>query len=263
MSTKPAGDTRTGAVTGATAYEFKMQIRRKALWIVMAVFVIWGIAQFGYVYFQTPVALPLAHTVAGWSMMMQAVVPVGFGIMLADRLPRDRANKVDELFETLPSPPGGRLLGKYLGATLATLVPVFSAYAAAMTVVAVERGEVWTVPLGMLSFATVNLPGLLFVAAFSVSVPAILWVPLYQFLFVGYWFWRTLLSPEGPIPTLSGTWLNPLGEHAANGFFGARTLYANDASVWEGAASVALLLGLGALALLCAHRYLRRQRARR
>ena len=35
----------------------------------------------------------------------------------------------------------------------------------------------------------VNLPGLLFVAAFSVSCPVILWVPLYQFLFVGYWFW--------------------------------------------------------------------------
>jgi hypothetical protein len=100
------------------------------------------------------------------------------------------------------------------------------------------------------------------VAAFSVSCPAVLWVPLYQFLFVGYWFWGTLLSPEGGIPTLSGTWLNPRGEVAANGFFGARTLYANGSYAWEGAASIALLLGLGILALFVARRYLGWQRAR-
>lgn len=250
------------SVAGTASYEFRMQIRRKSLWIVMAIFIAWAVAQFRFVYFQTPVSLSLTQVTAGWATMLQAIVPIAVGIMLADRLPRDRRTKVEELLETLPASSGGRLFGKYLGATLATIIPVFLTYAVVMIYIAISRGEFMAIPLGLLSFAAINLPGLFFVAAFSVSCPVLLWVPLYQFLFVGYWLWGALLSPNGPVPTLSGTWLNPLGEFMANGFFGARTLYANDASAWEGVVSVSLLLGLGALALLCAHGYLVWQRAR-
>ena len=256
MSTILRKDARS-ALAGATRYEFLMQIRRKALWIVMALFISWAITQFRFVYLQVPEELPLAHVVAGWSIMLQAIVPIAVGVMLADRLPRDRGTRVEELLETLPACSSGRLLGKYLGSTLATIIPMFLAYTAAMVWVAADRGEVLAVPLGVLSFLVVNLPGLLFVAAFSVSCPVVLWVPIYLFLFVGYWFWGTLLNPESGIPTLSGTWLNPLGEKMANGFFRARTLYAEGTSAWEGAASMSLLLGLSALALVCAHIYLR------
>lgn len=251
------------AIYGAARYEFLMQIRRPTLWVVMGLFVAWAVTQFGVVYLRVPDGLPLAHVVAGWSVMLQAIVPVAVGAMLADRLPRDGSVRVDELLETLPASPGGRLLGKFLGSTLATVLPMFLAYAAAMAYVAVDRGEAMALPLGLLSFLAVNLPGLLFVAAFSVACPAVVWVPLYLFLFVGYWFWGTLLSPDSGIPTLSGTWLNPLGERMANGFFGARTLHADGTAAWEGAASAGLLLGLGALVLVCAHLYLRRRWSRR
>jgi hypothetical protein len=262
------------AVAGSTLYEFRMQLKRKALWIVMAPFVLWGVGLFPNIYFQRPDAPPgpspwvppadmsTLEVVAGWALVLQSTVPIAVGIMLADRLARDRRMRVADLFEALPASPGGRLFGKYLGATLATLVPVFLAYAGLIAYTVAIRGDLAAVPLGLLAFLAINLPGLLFVAAFSVSCPAVMWVPLYQFLFVGYWIWGNQLSPASGIPTLTGTVLTPLGEHVAHGFFGANTIYANGASAWEGAVSVGLLLGLGALALYVAHKYLRRQQAR-
>ena len=41
------------------------------------------------------------------------------GIMLADRLPRDRRTRVAELLDTFPGALYARLFGKYLGSTLA------------------------------------------------------------------------------------------------------------------------------------------------
>jgi len=133
-------------------------------------------------------------------------------------------------------------------------------YAAGISYTAVVRGDPGVIPLALAFFAAVNLPGLLFAAAFSVSCPVVLWVPLYQFLFVGYWFWGNLIPVGFDMPTLSHTILAPLGEYAANGFFGTQQVPAR-ATVLEGALSVSLLLGLVALALLCAHKYLRRQQA--
>ena len=262
MSADTGVDTLS-AIAGTTRYEFRMQIRRRAVWIVMGLFVLWALIQFRLVFFQGPaVGLPLAEVVAGWALILQAIVPVAYGILLADRLPRDRNTRVSELFETLPASPGGLLLGKYLGSTLATLVPLFLTYVGVMIYVAIDRGELAAVPLGLLAFAGINVPGLLFVAAFSIACPVLLWVPLYQFLFVGYWLWGNLLNPEGPIPTIAGTLLNPIGEYMANGFFGATGLYVRDAAPWEGLVSMLLLLDLAALALLSAHRYLRWRRAR-
>lgn len=241
----------------ATSFEFKMQIRRKVLWIVMALFVVWSIVQFSSLYLQGSENLPTTQVVAGWSIMLQAIMPLAVGALLVDRLLRDTSTGIKELLETLPTSAGGHLLGKFLGSTLAAIAPMFLAYVAMIFYVAGDRGDIMVLPLGLLSFVTVNLPGLLFVAAFSISCPVVLGMPLYLFLFVGYWFWSALLSPESGIPTLSGTWLSPLGETMANGFFGARTLYANGAAAWEGVVSAALLLVFAAYALLCAHVYLR------
>jgi len=98
-------------------------------------------------------------------------------------------------------------------------------------------------------------------------VPAVMWVPLYQFLFVGYWFWGNLLAPSYGIPTLSNTLLTPLGNVAASGFFsrnsdGIQTISGNSVATWEGALSIAILLACAAAALLTVHRYLTWQRAR-
>lgn len=253
------------AVAGATRYEFLMQIRRWAVWIVVSLFVAWG---FATLQFYISLAgdggetLSLAQWMASWSLVAQYFVPLAFGIVVADRLPRDRRLRMEELLETLPASAGGRLLGKYLGSTLATLVPLFLVYVAGVGYLVFDRGSLMTVPLGVLTFAVINLPGLLFVAAFSVSVPAVLWVPLYQALFVGYWFWGNLLSPDSTIPTISGTILTPVGWYPANGLFGLEGGNVENAAAWEAAASITLLLALATLALYGAHRYLRWQRAR-
>src|SRR5260370_19208210 len=73
-------------------------------------------------------------------------------------------------------------------------------------------------PLVAADFVLIVLPGLLFVAAFSIACPAILWVPLYEFLFVGYWFWGNALSPTRTgIQTLSQTILTPIGTYISAG----------------------------------------------
>jgi hypothetical protein len=240
-----------------------MQFRRKAVWITILTFSLLSFTGEASPW-QVLGEQPLTDVVAGWAIVVQAFMPIAFGCLLADRLPRDRRLKTGELLDTLPAPHGGRLLGKYLGSTLATLVPISVVYAAGIAYVVIAGGRPDAVPLALLAFAAVNVPGLLFVAAFSVACPAVLWVPLYQFLFVGYWFWGNLLPPYADIPTLTGTPLTPIGEYAAVGFFGPEAgIWIEDATVWEGLASIGLLLSLAALALYVAHRYLRWREARR
>ena len=247
------------SVAGTTRFEFLMQIRRKAVWITLLLF---GLLSFtGAVSpWQLPESVPLTKVVADWAMVIQAFMPIAFGLLLANRVPRDRSLGVEEVLDTLPAYPGARLAGKYLGGTLATIVPLFVVYTAGVCFILIDRGEFATIPLGLAAFLAINLPGLLFVAAFSVAVPAVLWVPLYQFLFVGYWFWGNVLNPDF-MPTLSGTWLAPLGGYAANGLFGAAILYSIEATAWGGVVSIVVLLVLTASALYIAHRYLRRHQA--
>ena len=249
-------------VVGVARYEFRMQIRRRAVWITLGLFGLlsltgtmnpWNLNE----------AWSVREVVLNWAQVTQMFMPVALGILLADRLPRDRRTRVDELLHALPSGSGARLVGKYAGSTLATLVPLFLVYAFGIGYVVVDRVDLGAIPLGMLAFVAINLPGLLFVAAFSVSVPAVLWVPLYQFLFVGYWFWGNLMNPEMSIPTLSGTWLTPLGEYMRTGFFGVESLWIGTAAAWEGALSIGLLLGLGTLAIFCAHHVLLRRHTAR
>lgn len=254
------------ALGGALRYEFKMQIRRRALWITFLVFSLALLNLTGSPWTRWSEGLPVPHLVANWSLAVQFFHPIAFGILLADRLPRDRRTKVQELLDTLPASLGSRFLGKYLGATLATLVPLLLIYAAGIAYIAASRSDLSALPLSLAAFATINLPGLLFVAAFSVSSTAVLWVPLYQFLFVGYWFWGNLIptSPKGGnmMPTLSHTILTPFGEYMANGFFGTQQTVAR-VSALEGVASMSLLLALGALTLYGGYRVLVWQRDRR
>ena len=256
-----AGTTLAGTTAGAVRYEFRMQVRRKVVWILLPLFSLLAFTGGQYNPWQLLGEMPLKDVVVNWAITVQAFMPIAFGCLLADRLPRDRRTRVSELLETLPASPGGRLVGKYLGSLLATLVPLFLVYAAGISYVVIVGGRPEAILLGLLAFVAVNLPGLLFVAAFSVACPVVLWVPLYQFLFVGYWFWGNLL-PYVEIPTLTSTWLEPLGEYMAAGFFGTPGIWVREAAPWEGAASIVILLGLAVLALYAAHRYLRWQQAR-
>jgi ABC-type Na+ efflux pump permease subunit len=246
----------TDAVTtasGLARYEFAMQFRRRAVWFglgLLALLLAAGrVGGFGVVSTDDPT---LPQAVARWSVAVQLLLPVAFGLLLADRIPRDRRLRIDELAAATPASTGVRLLAKFAGATLATLVPTAAIYGVGVAYLAATEGRPAAIPLAAAAFATINLPGLLFVAAFSVACPAVLWVPLYQFLFVGYWFWGNLLPPDGAVPTLSGTWLTPIGGYALGG------LWYDQYPAWEGVASIGLLLIAAALALVAANLYLRR-----
>ena len=128
------------AVGGALRYEFWMQLRRSSVWILLALlstllFALWYLFESGdlhgyYNKEQHVVVPPSQHDpVLFWAQVLGMLLPLGVGLVLADRLARDRSTHVDEILDTVPSSLGARLLGKYLGSTLATLVPVLLIYA--------------------------------------------------------------------------------------------------------------------------------------
>src|SRR6266446_6327569 len=222
---------RFDTFVGALRYEFRMQIRRRSVWIT---FIALGLF---FIVFHQPwyrsITTPAGDALVYWTGEVQSFLAIAVGILLADRLPRDRRTKVEEVLDTLPGAPGARAFGKYLGSTLAT-------------------------------FAAIVLPGILFIGAFSIGCPAILWVPLYQFLFVGYWFWGNLL-PNFGIPTLSETILTPVGGYMCTGFFnpggreGVCSPGIQGATALQGVESILLLLGIAGVVSLVLSIFLKRR----
>ncbi len=254
---------------GAFIYEFRMQIRRRALWITIAliIFVVVGILGRQQRLLEAITHLhnfPLLTTVVEWTNIVNTVLPIGVGIMLADRLPRDRRVKVDELFASLPGALSARINGKYLGSMFASLVPVFIFYAIGLGVIFSLTHNLMIVPYALVAAATIILPGMLFISAFSIACPAIMWVPLYQFLFVGYWFWGNWLGQGTGIPTLSNTILTPVGSYMSLGFFGvnAGQVYGIQATPVLAIESIALLLAIAILVMFVLCQLLKWQQVR-
>lgn len=242
--------------TGAARYEFWMQIRRRALWITMILIVLLLMGLVGRVQEAVDALshlgrFPLKTVVVYWTNFISYLLPVGFGALLADRLPRDRRTKVEELFTSMPGSLNSRMFGKYLGAGLATLIPIFAFYLLGVCVIIYETHNLMAIPLALATFSTIILPGLLFVGGFSIACTAFLWTPLYQFLFAGYWFWGNIKISN--IPTISDfiPALKPMGMQISLGFFGL-CAYGSPlarATPLEGAESLLLLVGLGFLAI--------------
>jgi hypothetical protein len=239
-----------------------MQLRRRPVWIaLLAVAVLFfGLERRFWV---VDPHRPLREVFGAWALVVNFLLPIPFGMLLADRLPRDRQTGVDEPLAALPAPHRSRLWGKYLGSFAATLLPLLVVYLAGVAHIAVVRGDARAVPLGLAAFALVNVPGLLFVGAFSIACPAVLWVPLYQFLFAAYWFWGNFIPPQ-LLPSLSETWIAPIGRNASEGFFGAGFAQGPDShyvtkSATDGVGSILTLLVMSAAALLVVESYLRQQ----
>lgn len=249
----------------AARYEFRMQIARRAVWIAAALLA----------------ALLLLGAIPHWSardtttnevgvyaLLFNILAPVVYGCLLADRLVRDRRLGVVEILDALPARPGARLLGKYTGATTACAVPLLTVWSIALVRFAVTAHDWAVLPLGWGAFAAIELPALLFVAAFALVGPTMLGVPLFLVLFVGYWFWGNLV-PSGTMPTLSGTWLSPLGDHARLALFGGGPFadahsYAGSAqSLGAGIGSIAALVATAAVVLAAALTHQARTRAAR
>jgi hypothetical protein len=253
------------AFLGALTYEFRMQIRRRAVWIT---FIALGLffTQFHQPWFR-PTATPASAAIVYWTGIVQSFLAVAVGLLLADRLPRDQRTKVDELLNTLPYTLHTRVVGKYLGSMLATLVPLFAVYTIGVGYILLRWQTLQALPIALASFAAIVIPGVMFIGAFSIACTAILWVPLYQILFVGYWFWGNLLPNIG-IPTLSTTILTPVGGYMCTGFFnpqgqeGVCSPGIQGATALQGAESILLLLALAILVIVALTSYLKWQQAR-
>ncbi len=264
-------NTHVSMVWGTFLYEFRMQLRCRVLWIVMGLLM--GITLylqrgptrillFNLETWHGSTLLP-AMAIATWADYVNRLLPIAVGVVLADRFPRDRQTRVDELLTTLPAGLGVRLLGKYLGSTCATILPVFLYYSLGIGVLFARVQSLMIFPIALFAFATILLPGLLFVGAFSIACPAFLWWPLYCFCFAAYWFWGNLLSPLQHIPTISTTILTPIGGYMSQGFFGVAAYGANaNATPLQGVESLILLLTLAFVALLLTWGLLRWKQSR-
>jgi hypothetical protein len=178
-------------------------------------------------------------------------LPIVFGILMADRWRRDRTLATTELLDSLPAGIGPRLWGKYWGASVATMLPLFFAYAAVLFFLAVRVGDLSVLPYLPEILVLVVTPGLLFVAAFSIACTEWLPVPLYSILFVGYWFWGNLVPPE-KLPTLNCTPLTPIGEYPAAAFFqhtDVGCFAGHSIPLYLGIESIVLMLAAATLAL--------------
>lgn len=242
---------------GAFRYEFRMQIRRPALWITMTIIICLIFASTGRNTFLVSYAQhvnqqSMTSALVIWMDFLSILLPIGIGLMMADRLYRDRKTQVEELFTSMPNSLASRLLGKYLGGLGAAALPLFTIYMFGVLYILFQTGDWLALPLGLAIFALISLPGLLFISAFSLACPRVMWVPLYQFLFVGYWFWGNLLhNPK--IPSLSYTLLTPIGDNLSRAFFpGQDNIFISHQPIplVNGFISLGLLVGLAALVLL-------------
>lgn len=259
---------RTTALMGALRYEFRMQVRRPTVWITFGVFtglllllLNQGQNSLGVILPYQVAHYPLSKVVAGWAFNVNTYLPICVGALLASRLPRDHRTKVDELFTTVPTTLGTRLVGKYLGSLLATVVPMFMVYSIGIGYIVSLSHNLLAIPLALLAFSGIALPGILFVSAFSIAVPVLLWVPLYQFLFIGYWYWNTLWF-HADLPNLGRTLLAPTGLYMAIGLFGLDESSSGQhpihitGTAGQGIASILLLVGVSAIVLFVLDRYL-------
>jgi ABC-2 type transport system permease protein len=249
---------QVSALGGAIRYEFVMQLRRPALWIGFSL--ISTLLFFAFGSMTSPgrgVAASHREILVLWTIACTFLLTLGAGLLLADRTPRDRKTRVGEILRTSPASPLARLGGKYLGGVAATLIPIFLIYAIGVGVLIAQWIDFSLLPVALATFVTISVPAVLFVGAFSIACTNVLWTPLYQFLFVGYWLW-TNLNPGEAIPTLSGTLLSPAGNYVVTGFFhfGAYVPidkgFYPDSSIGLGVANIAVLLGCATIALLAA-----------
>jgi hypothetical protein len=146
---------------------------------------------------------------------------------------------------------GARLVGKFFGSVLATLVPVAIFYFVAIFYIVTQAPGLEVIPLAAAAFAAIITLAVVFVAGFSIAIPVVVKVPLYQFLFIGYWFAANLMSPRLGLPSLTFTWLNATGAWAQEGLFNFHWLLPFPHATAAGAyASITLLVGLGAAGVL-------------
>ncbi len=212
--------------TGAFRHEFGMSLRRKGLWVAYGLLFVF----YTVLLFSPP---PLGEMIKGeviskaqvWAVAGRFLIavnvffPVVAGILSADRLQRDVRLGLWELQESTPVSRFAYLRAKYFGTLASCLLPVFlwvMAIGGVMTAFGRSDAAIlWAIPA---AFAAITVPAFAFVVAFSLACPMAMPLPVYQILFVGYWFWANFIPPS-LFPTLNGTLLTPSGVFALQAFF--------------------------------------------
>lgn len=256
---------RLAALGGAVRYEFIMQVRRISLWIGMLLLCALAFRHFDHVYLGNgnSVLTNARASIVSWATVIVRFFPIGAGLLLADRFTRDGKTRVDDLLDTTAGPLLARLAGKCLGSALATLLPILLIYLSGVALIVAHWSDFGAVPLALVVFPLTTGVAVLFVGSFSIACTTVLWPVLYQFLFVGYWFWGNFLLPQVGIPTLNGTLLTPSGPFIIGGFFPGQMPHEDNATWLQGAESLALLLGCAVIAQLAAWLWLRWRNSRR
>ncbi len=244
---------------GAFRYEFRMQVRRLSVWIGMLLLCVFVFRHFDYFHLGrgNPTITSARMGIVSWASNIALFFPIGAGLLLADRFTRDGKTRVDELLDTMPGGLLARLAGKYLGSALATLVPILLIYLVGVVLIVAHWADFGAIPLAFAVFALTTGIAVLFVGAFSLACTTVLWPVLFQFLFVGYWFWGNFLNPNLGIPTLNGTLLTPSGRFIISGFFPGLKPHAQSGAQLQAVESLVLLLACAVIAQMAAWGWLR------
>jgi ABC-2 type transport system permease protein len=208
-------------MTAALRYEFRMQARKRSMWIAYAVVVallgLLSASQLGDA-LDDPSA---KFTMATAAFMVNLILPVAYGSFLADRLVRDDKLGVAPILDATPASTASRLTGKYLGSCAAAAVPLAIIYFGFAVVYAATAGRPVALAWAAALFAVVTVPAVLFVGAFALVVPLLIPAPLFRVLFVGYWFWGNSIAPSW-MPTPANSILSPIGAYPIQEIFGYR-----------------------------------------
>ncbi|BCB73740.1 hypothetical protein GCM10022251_14360 [Phytohabitans flavus] len=206
-------------MSAAFRYEFLMQVRKRSMWLANgAIVLLLGLLSarsLGDV-LDDPAA---KATMASTAVLVNLILPVGYGCFLADRLVRDDRLGVAAILDATPASAAGRLAGKYLGSCAAAAVPLAIVYFGFAALYAATAGRPVALGWAAALFAVVILPAVLFVGAFALVVPLLIPAPLFRVLFVGYWFWGNAISPAA-MPTLASSLVTPIGSYPLEVFFG-------------------------------------------
>lgn len=246
------------AFIGVLRYECWMQIRRPALWIAAALICLFAYRAFRGLYLAN-ITVTMDMRLGNWAGFLASFYPLAAGLLLADRYTRDRKLHMNELLETTPAETGTRLWGKWAGTVVATLIPCILIYLFGVVVIMQLGHDFSQFPFALILFLAGNGTAIVFVAAFTLACTTRMWPVLYQFLFVGYWFWGNFLNPHDGIPTINGTLLTARGSFIHAGLFPSSVLKVDGysdmtATLAQGIGSLVLLLGCAAIAQFAAWR---------
>ncbi|WP_194894309.1 hypothetical protein [Catenulispora pinisilvae] len=244
----------------AARYEYLMQVRRPAVWVVVI----------GLIALRCSAPLPVnigsvtdhAALVSDWAGNFMELGPIGVGAVLADRVRREARLELNDLLASTPTGIGPRLWGKAVGAGAATITPFALCWAALLGYLSTKHGA-GVIPVGIEVFATVFLPGLIFVTAFSLTVPFLTGPVLFRLGLFGYWVWGNMVGPDYGIPTPAGTPFEAIGEYPIGAWFHGFMFDARErgwnATSADAVISIAFLLLTALAALATAHYVLNRR----